>query len=518
MKKYLSLLLAILMVLTALLGLVACNDPEDPKDPSTEDKVPNDDENEKPDDPQGEERIPLEFPQESYDFNDENYHILEWACGGQEAAGESWIPWEEGDVDQLDGGMLSQAVFDRNAWVEENFSVNITKEYVSVDAASGNHITRMRQNRETSSNEFQLVTQRSRNLITMVQENLMFDMNTYEGTILHTDQPWWVQNSIDSYTLGAHLYVASTELLLRDKGATAALYFNQRLVEDYADLPNFFELVDSGDWTFANMIAACEIVSGSADGDDLMNSGTDMWGIIGGDDPVFFLYAATGRQFAHIDEGGYMEYDFGYDESSIVVMQEIFEDFMYADWYLNTAVDKSILDSYEGKVFQDGHALFSGGMVKSVNDLSEMTDLYGILPYPKYDEEQEDYSSLVWIHHDSILGIPADVADAEMCAVILEALSWSAYYDVYPVFYDTILLDRAAKDADSKRMLQLIFKTRIYDPGQYWDTTTGLQHAQGLLRLTSRESSDIMSVWKTFEGKVEQCVKDINKMISDMEE
>jgi hypothetical protein len=67
-------------------------------------------------------------------------------------------------------------------------------------------------------------------------------------------------------------------------------------------------------------------------------------------------------------------------------------------------------------------------------------------------------------------------------------------------------------------MLQLIFQTRIYDPGQYWDTTTGLQHAQGLLRLTARESSDIMSVWKTFEGKVEQCVKDINKMISNMEE
>jgi hypothetical protein len=103
-----------------------------------------------------------------------------------------------------------------------------------------------------------------------------------------------------------------------------------------------------------------------------------------------------------------------------------------------------------------------------------------------------------------------------MCAVILEALSWESYYSVYPVFYDTILLDRAAKDADSKRMLQLIFQTRIYDPGQYWDTTTGLQHAQGLLRLTARESSDIMSVWKTFEGKVEQCVKDINKMISNM--
>ncbi|MBR2621311.1 MAG: hypothetical protein IKC97_02940 [Clostridia bacterium] len=514
MKKYLSLLLATLMVLAALVGMVACSDPNDPNGPNDgPGTTPGTGETPGQD---SKERIPLTFPQASYNFNDANYNILEWACGGQDTAGDSWIPWEEGDVDQLDGGMLSQAVFDRNAWVEENFGVNITKEYVSVDA-SVSHITRMRQNRETSSNEFQLVTQRSRNLITMVQENLMFDMNTMAGTILHTDQPWWVQNSIASYTLGAHLYVASTEMLLRDKGATAALYFNQTLAEDYIDLPNFFDLVDEKEWTFDNMIAACEIVSGSLDGDDLMNSGEDMWGVIGGDDPVFFLYAATGRQFAHIDEGGYMEYDFGYSDESITVMKEIFDDFMYADWYLNTAVDKTIISNYEGKVFPDGHSLFSGGMVKSVNDLSEMQDLYGILPYPMYDEDQENYSSLVWIHHDSILGIPADVADAEMCAVVLEALSWESYYSVYPIFYDTILMDRAARDADSKRMLQLIFQTRIYDPGQYWDTTTGLQHADGLLRLTARENSDIMSVWKTYEDAVVDCVKEINKMISDME-
>ena len=514
MKKYLSLWLATLMVLAALVGMVACSDPNDPNGPNDgPGTTPGTGETPGQD---SKERIPLTFPQASYNFNDANYNILEWACGGQDTAGDSWIPWEEGDVDQLDGGMLSQAVFDRNAWVEENFGVNITKEYVSVDA-SVSHITRMRQNRETSSNEFQLVTQRSRNLITMVQENLMFDMNTMAGTILHTDQPWWVQNSIASYTLGAHLYVASTEMLLRDKGATAALYFNQTLAEDYIDLPNFFDLVDEKEWTFDNMIAACEIVSGSLDGDDLMNSGEDMWGVIGGDDPVFFLYAATGRQFAHIDEGGYMEYDFGYSDESITVMKEIFDDFMYADWYLNTAVDKTIISNYEGKVFPDGHSLFSGGMVKSVNDLSEMQDLYGILPYPMYDEDQENFSSLVWIHDDSILGIPADVADAEMCAVVLEALSWESYYSVYPIFYDTILMDRAARDADSKRMLQLIFQTRIYDPGQYWDTTTGLQHADGLLRLTARENSDIMSVWKTYEDAVVDCVKEINKMISDME-
>ncbi len=510
MKRILSIILVVVMILSAsVLALVSCDEP------NTGDKGEGGD---KGNGGNRADRIPLELPESAYaGYDGATYNILEWACGGQENAGESWIPWEEGDVDQLDGGMLTQAVFDRNAWVEQEFSVNITKEYASVEVAPS-HITRMRENAQTTSNAYQLVTQRSRNLITMVQEELMYDMNQLDGTILHTDQPWWVQNSVESYTLGDKLYVACTELLLRDKGATAALYFNQTMAAEYDGLPNFFELVDNMEWTFDAMIEACVVVSHSADGDDLMNSGNDIWGMIGGDDPVFFLYAATGRQFAHIDGGGYLEYDFGYDPTSITVMKEIYENVMYSDWYLNTATDGSILDAYEGSVFVDGQALFAGGMVKSLNEYKEMEDLYGILPYPKYDLDQEGYNSLVWIHHDSVLGIPYHIDDAEMSAVILEAMSWESYYRVYPTFYETILLDRSAKDEDSKRMLKLVFETRIYDPGQYWDTVTGLQHGQGLLRLTARESSDIASVWAEFQGAVEQCVKDINKMIDSMEE
>ena len=531
MKKFVSLLLALLLMMSAVFTLVACSDPQTPNDSDgTKPEQPGETPDEKPDEKPGEqpgddpivdpnERIPLNLDPAQYSYGGATYNILEWACGGQDSAPSSWIPWEECDVDMLDGGMLTQAVYERNAWVEQEYHVDITKEYCSVDA-SVPHIARMRMNRDSQLDEFQLVTQRSRQLIGMVQEELMFDMNELNGTILHIDQPWWVQNSVVSYTLGPHLYVASTEMLLRDKGATAALYFNQSMVEDYSDqLPDFFELVDNMDWTFDNMIAACEIVSHPNDGDDLMNSGDDIWGMIGGDDPVFFLYASTGRQFAHIDAGGYLEYDFGDEDSdSIVVMQDIYEDVMYADWYLNTAVDTKIIDDYEGEIFPDGKALFAGGMVKSATNYSEMTDLYGILPYPMYDEDQDGYHSLVWIHHDSVLGIPVDAKNIEMCAVILEAMSWESYYSVYPKFYETILLDRTAKEENSKRMLQLIFQTRVYDPGQYWDTGTGLHHAQGLLRLTARESSDIMSVWKQFEGKIEECVKDINKMISDLED
>jgi predicted small lipoprotein YifL len=512
MKKILSLLMVIVMFLSAI-ALASCGNTGSTQGPNTD--KPNGDTT-------TEERIPLDLPDANYAVSGEAtiYNILEWACGGQnEPTPGGWIPWEEGDVDTLDGDMLGKAVFDRNAWVEQEYGVEITKEYASVEVAP-TFITRLRNNMDTGDDLYQLVTMRSRNLISFVQEELLFDMNTYKDTILHTDQPWWVQSSVEAYTLGSHLYAACTEFLLRDKGATAALYFNQQIVKDYQDeLPNFFQLVDDKEWTFEQMIDACEVVSGDMDGDDEMASPNDMWGIVGGDDPVFFLYAATGNRFAHIDDAGYLEYDFGYNGDTVIIMQEIFEDVMYADWYLNAALaeDQEIISKTEGDVFKDGYSLFSGSMVKGVTHLSDMQSIYGILPYPMYNDDQERYYSLVWIHHDSTVAIPAHAKNTEMCATILEALSWESYYSVYPTFYETILLDRAAKDEDSRRMLEIIFNTRLYDPGQYWDTVTGLQHSEGLLRLTSTGNADIASVWGRFESKVRDCVDTINAMVQDLE-
>ena len=96
-----------------------------------------------------------------------------------------------------------------------------------------------------------------------------------------------------------------------------------------------------------------------------------------------------------------------------------------------------------------------------------------------------------------------------MCAVVLEALSWESYYRVHPVFYDTILLSRAAKDAESKSMLEIIFATRSYDPGLYWDNASGLHGGEGLLRLTAKGTSDIAGMWAGFRDTIEKNMDDM---------
>jgi hypothetical protein len=509
MKKYLSLMLAILMVLTALFTMVACQDSEGP----------NEDEKKPPvvgpgtEGGNSTERIPLDYlPSDTYDAA--SFHILAWSANGVTDVGYRWIPWEEGDVLEKDGDMLGSAVFDRNAWVEETYDVVISQEYVSVDPVNGapDYATVVRNDAGSGESAYQLFTLRSCNIVNLVEEELFADMNDYSAYI-HTDAPWWVADSVRSFTLGSHLYVASSEMLLRDKGATAALFFNQTVAADYTALPNFFELAENREWTFEEMIDACTIVSGSLDGDEQMNSAQDMWGCVGGDDPVYYLFNAAGYKFAEINDEGYIDYKYGYNEDTILTMKSIFDDFMYKDFYLNEGVNGKAFLENDQDIFVEGQALFKSGMVKdTTNVLKNMKQMYGILPHPLYSLDQEEYSSLVWEHHDSVLGIPAHVGNKEMCAVVLEALSWQSYYSVHPVFYDTILLNRAAKDAESKEMLQIIFATRSYDPGLYWDPSA-LHGQEGLLRLSQKGTSDIAGMWAGFRDTVEKNMAEVNAWV-----
>jgi hypothetical protein len=494
MKKFLAFLLA----LTTLFSVVACGDKTDDQQKETEAIVTTEEK-----DPNAPD-IPA--PSELGDISGE-FHVL---------VSGNWA-WNDFEADETDTTVVETAIFRRNQYIKQKYGVDITKEYASIDGNPG-YITLARNDASVSSNLYQIFTMRTIEIVHMIREDLFADMNEYEQ-YLRVDKPWWVADSVDSFTLGSHLYAASSEMLLRDKGATAALYFNQTMYADYAeDLPNFFEKAAAYEWTLEEMLDACEVVAHSADNNDLLDSADDVWGWIGDDDPVYFLFNAAGYKFAHVNEDGFIAYDFAQDDDSVTAMQDIFEKVIYAEWYLHEGlIGKSILD-VDQDLFVDGNVLFKSGMIKdTTNRFKSMNELYGILPHPMSSIDQENYSSLVYQHHDSAVGIPSHTADKVMSAVILEALSWESYYSVYPTFYETLLLNRAAKDQESKEMLKIIFATRSYDPGQYWDSTSGLHGGSGLLRLSQTGNSDIASVWARHSDMVKEAIDRVNAWIADKE-
>ena len=204
--RILALLLALFM-LCSCMALVSCADDEQPE----EGKTPGD--TEEGDDPAGEkedDRLPLDYlPQKT--FGGIPIHVLEWSVSGQRP-GQLWVPWEDIDVDEGDGDPLNNAIYDRNGLIEETYDVVITKEYVDVN--DDLLTTTLRNNEATGDQAYQMVTTRTFGITAPCFEGMMANM--FEMENLHTDMPWWNQDSVHSYTIGDALYFASPEMLLRD--------------------------------------------------------------------------------------------------------------------------------------------------------------------------------------------------------------------------------------------------------------------------------------------------------------
>ncbi|MBQ7338543.1 MAG: hypothetical protein IJW40_08855 [Clostridia bacterium] len=505
-KRLLAAILALVMMLGVMSLLSCADDQQEGNGDTPADEGTTPDEGGETDEGAPEERLPLNLPEVNY--NGAQIHVMEWSAGGQVDTGKGWIPWEEIDVDDYDGDLLTGAIYDRNSLIEETYGVVITKEYVSVDQG---YDTKIRNNHNSGDDAYQVMTLRSLGITTFILENLMTNM--YDLEHVDTGKIWWNQDSVSSYTLGSTLYFAAPELLLRDKGATAAMYYNSKVAADH-EITDLYDLVKNGDWTWETFIDYCERVSTSLDGDDLMNSINDQWGIVGSDSDVFRLFSGTGIKFAHIDEDGYLAYDFG-DEDSILKMQEVFEEIIYSDFFCHNG-----LVAFEGAAttapFRSDNALFTIAGVREVNTMRAMTTDYGILPVPKYDSYQDDYSSLVWVHDDSVLGIPSAVEDEEMVGLIVEAMSYYSWYDVYPKFYDTVIMGRSTRDEQSKEMLEIVFRTRLYDPGQFWDSGSGASGIQNkYLRLPVTKESNISSIWSSYEEAVEKRFEEINTIIDE---
>lgn len=116
-----------------------------------------------------------------------------------------------------------------------------------------------------------------------------------------------------------------------------------------------------------------------------------------------------------------------------------------------------------------GTTLFASAMIETgINYLRNSDNDYGIIPYPKWDEKQSDYITIV-DGGFTILAIPKTVVDTKKSGIIAEALCAETYKNVIPVYYDIAIKEKGARDEESLEMIDFIMSKRVYDFGYVYD-------------------------------------------------
>ncbi len=232
----------------------------------------------------------------------------------------------------------------------------------------------------------------------------------------------------------------------------------------------------------------------------------DVWGIVAQSYDSYMFMAGAGQPL--VDNSGDKPVFRIMTERNISVFQKLHsilhdkENVGIADFFGRW--DSGVYGQ-ETSIFCNGNALFMPGSISFVSDdkMKNAEIEYGILPMPKADTTQEDYTTSETVYWCGVLSVPNFVTGDELEAscFALEAMAYYGKEMVTPEYYERTLTYKRFKDDDSRDMLDLIFRNRTYDLGTVFDFTTGSAgDGSGSLyfytSLLSDESGNIASLYE----------------------
>lgn len=322
--------------------------------------------------------------------------------------------------------------------------------------------------------------------------------------VIDLDKVYWDKTINDSLSIGNKQYVALSAYDLCTYDLTFSLVFNRGMITDY-NLSNPYSLVTDGVWTMDAMNEMTTVVTMDMDSNGIYDK-NDRYGYLSSPKmaaPGFWIGAGVLSIEKDADDVPALAIG---SEKFIGVWEKIIDMTHTGNqWY--GVDDGPDVPHSTRELFESGDGLFMDISFFFAEGLREMEEDFGIIPYPKYNEEQESYYTRLCYYFPTVVPVTKTGAELERCGVVLEALSCAYYNEVVPAYYDVILSNKVARDEESADMLDIIFASRVIDIG---DSTMCSDLRDGVLRSAFESAStDIASVAQKIE-------KSLNKKLAKL--
>ena len=135
-----------------------------------------------------------------------------------------------------------------------------------------------------------------------------------------------------------------------------------------------------------------------------------------------------------------------------------------------TILDTNKDSNLQRSIFIEGRALFLQATISYIPIyLRGMQDDFGVLPFPKYDEAQENYHCIISTGLTPAVSIPITNPNPSQAGLILEAMAYYSVDTVTHAYYDLSLNSRYIRDDESSEMFDIMFANSVYDFGYIFD-------------------------------------------------
>ncbi len=443
MKRRISLALCLLMLLT----VAGCGKTEKPTDDTAPDNTTANAQTET-ESVETEPEYPAlpEKDMDGYDFHIDNYN-------------DEWLTWAIHilTADETNGDAMNDEVWVRNNRIMEQFNCKITAE--------------LERNPSDTLAAKVLSGENTYKLVMIYDEQVV---NHYAGGRLLTwdnipyidfTMDWWNESAGETFIANGKPYAATGDFSLSQSTRSFIMLFNKDMYADLGFADDLYTLVEDGKWTDDKLYEMEEAAIADLNGDGVIDL-NDRFGCTTAI-KLYFGSLVTGAGVKYIDqnENGETVFAIPGNEYAQNVLSTILAKHNGNKMFLKIANDIHSGSGDAPTIFKDNHCLFVGSSMKAVSDYRDMESDIGIIPFPKFDESQEKYYALTSGGTMATLPITLPAEEYENVGLILEAMSRDSHTGLVPLYKETLLKSRYARDEGSAKMLDIIFDSAVYDIG-----------------------------------------------------
>ena len=407
-----------------------------------------------------------------------------------------------------DGEIINDTIFTRNRSVEERYNININyKDAAGAWGDQGAFFNLLTNSVMAGEHAYDMTA--TYMAYTAYLETSGVFTNLYNVPYIDLSNEWWTQNFVNVNTFDGKLYMTAGDISLSMLENLYAVFFNKQLHSDY-EMDNLYEIVKSGNWTFDKLNQLSATVVEDINGDSVYDI-NDRLGFVTNNHGMRAMPVAMGVEIANLKSDGSIELVY-YNEKSVGIFDKLYNMLFNNNYAYIYAADDHMGNDVLLPMFKENRILFLTNMLNITDTLRDMDTDFGILPFPKYDE-QSNYRS---ISYDgmSTFAIPSSVKNLEMSGLVMETLCYLSSQELVSVFYDIKLKDKISRDDDSAEMLDMIRSGLYFDFGYVHNM--GLSYVFSMFGDLLSAGNDTFS--STYESKAATLNQNIETLIKGFNE
>ena len=414
-------------------------------------------------------------------------------------------------ADEENGDAMNDAIFTRTIRVEEYLNVDIVKEDTGgVQHEQINQMAAMIKKTVTAGDD--VYDMALLHCISAVSDTattgMLYNLDNLPHINMQAD--WWNRTQMDVLRLGKNTYFGVNDFMIP---CPYAVFFNKGMIADN-NMENPYDLVYEGKWTLDTMIDMAVDITRDLNGDGQHTEEADVYGISAPEVSKYASFVIGSNQFlTSRSESGKIYLDCN-TEKMYSLVESIYKAANNPGTLFMPAGEPEI-NQFD---FDSGRLLFRLDTIANAVLFREYESDIGILPYPKFDEAQENYVSMDW---GGLMCVPVTIQSTDMVGAVLELLAYESGDTVIPAYYDVLLAGKLSRDEDSRNMIDILFDTIAYEVGcNYFGFTPGINElffAMSQL-VINQKSTDYASWYAKYEKQANQAIEKLYTALESVEE